>query len=99
MDWALVIERSRKRLLAVLAPLFAALGFDPRRADLPRHLYRALLITLRPAESAMRRLIVTAAHGLVMKLGGGGHVIGCLKLEKFSAAAIPGGHWRGGAPP
>jgi hypothetical protein len=69
MDWPLIIERNRGRLLAVLAPLFAVLGFDPRRADLPRHLYRALLITLRPAESAVRRLIIIAARGLVVKLG------------------------------
>jgi hypothetical protein len=74
MDWPLIIERNRERLLAVLAPLFAILGLDPRtgldprRADLPRHLYRALLITLRPAESAVRRLIIIAARGLVAKL-------------------------------
>jgi hypothetical protein len=69
MDWPLIIKRNRERLLAALAPLFAVLGFDPRRADLPRHLYRALLITLRPAESAVRRLIIIAARGLVAKLG------------------------------
>jgi hypothetical protein len=69
MDWPLIVERNRERLLAVLAPLFAVLGFDPRRADLPRHLYRALLITLRPAESAVRRLIIIAARGIVVKLG------------------------------
>jgi hypothetical protein len=68
MDWPLIIERNRERILAVLAPLFAVLGFDPRRADLPRHLYRALLITLRPAESAVRRLIIIAARGIVLKL-------------------------------
>jgi hypothetical protein len=72
MDWPLIIERNRDRLLAVLAPLFAILGLDPRtgldprRADLPRHLYRALLIILRPAESAVRRLIIIAARGLVL---------------------------------
>ncbi len=68
MDWPLIIKRNRERLLAVLAPLFAVLGFDPRRADLPRHMYRALLITLRPAESAVRRLIIIAARGIVLKL-------------------------------
>jgi hypothetical protein len=68
MDWPLIVERNRERLLAVLAPLFAVLGFDPRRAALARHMYRAFLITLRPAESAMRRLIIIAAHGLVVKL-------------------------------
>jgi hypothetical protein len=67
-DWPLIIECNRERLLAVLAPLFAVLGYDPRRADLPRHFYRALLITLRPAESAVRRLIIIAARGIVMKL-------------------------------
>jgi hypothetical protein len=72
MDWPLIIERNRERLLAVLAPLFAVLGFDPRRADLPRHLYRALLITLRPAESAVRRLIIIAARGLIVKLRAAG---------------------------
>jgi hypothetical protein len=72
MDWPLIIERNRERLLIVLAPLFAVLGFDPRRADLPRHLYRALLITLRPAESAVRRLIIIAARGLIMKLRAAG---------------------------
>jgi hypothetical protein len=69
MDRPLIIERNRERILAVLAPLFAVLGFDPRRADLPRHMYRALLIILRPAESAVRRLIIIAARGLVVKLG------------------------------
>ena len=68
MDWDNIIERNRERLLAVLAPLFAIFGFDPRRADLPRHMYRALLITLRPAESAVRRLIIIAARGILVKL-------------------------------
>ncbi len=69
MDWPLIVERNAERILAVLAPLFAVLGFDPRRADLPRHMYRTLLITLRPAESAVRRLIIIAARGIVVKLG------------------------------
>ena len=68
MDWPLIVERNRERLLAVLAPLLAVLGFDPRRADLPRHLYRTLLITLRPAKSAVRRLIIIAARGIIVKL-------------------------------
>ncbi len=72
MDWPLIVERNRERLLAVLAPLFAVLGFDPRRADLPRHMYRALLIILRPAESAVRRLIIIAARGIIVTLRLGG---------------------------
>jgi hypothetical protein len=36
------------------------------RPTLPRHLYRAVLRVLHPAESAARRLIVVAARGLVV---------------------------------
>jgi hypothetical protein len=34
---------------------------------LPRHIYAAIMLVLRPAESAVRRLILIAAHGLVLK--------------------------------
>ena len=40
---------------------------EPRRT-LPRHLHRAILRLLRPAESAVRRLIIIAARGLVVTL-------------------------------
>ena len=70
MDWDQIVERNRERLLAVLAPLLAVLGFDPRRRlEMPRHFYRSWLILLRPAESAVRRLIVMAARGIVVRLG------------------------------
>ncbi|MEW9805419.1 hypothetical protein ABUE31_05410 [Mesorhizobium sp. ZMM04-5] len=39
-----------------------------RPTTLPRHLHRAILRLLRPAESAVRRLIVVAARGLVVAL-------------------------------
>jgi hypothetical protein len=69
MDWPLIIERNRGRIFSAIAPLLAVLGFDPRRAGgMPRHFYRALLILLRPAESAVRRLIIIAAHGIAVKL-------------------------------
>jgi hypothetical protein len=69
MDWDQIVERNRERLLAALAPLLAVLGFDPRRRlEMPRHFYRSWLILLRPAESAVRRLIVMVARGLVVKL-------------------------------
>jgi hypothetical protein len=70
MDWEMIVERSRERLLAVLAPLLAVLGFDARRRlEMPRYFYRSWLILLRPAESAVRRLIVMAARGIIVKLG------------------------------
>ncbi len=34
---------------------------------LPRHLYAAILLILRPCESAIRRLIIIAARGLILK--------------------------------
>jgi hypothetical protein len=73
MDWAAIIERNSVRLLAVIGDLFAMCGvalpgLDSKGASLPRHAYRAALIMLRPAESAVRRLIIIAARGLVIKL-------------------------------
>jgi hypothetical protein len=39
---------------------------SPDRPTLPRHLHRAVLRLLRPAESAARRLVIVAARGLVV---------------------------------
>jgi hypothetical protein len=66
LDWAGAIERNREALTAIVAALFAMLGSvaGPR---IPRPLHRAVLRILRPAESAVRRLIVIAARGLVVK--------------------------------
>ena len=69
MDWPLIIERNRERLLLAIAPLLAVLGFDQRRRDeVPRHFHAFLITLLRPAESAVRRLIIIAAIGIVVKL-------------------------------
>jgi hypothetical protein len=42
--------------------------FSGSRATLPRHLHRAVLRLLRPAESAARRLVIAAARGMVVEL-------------------------------
>ena len=69
MDWDQIIERNCERLVAVLTELFAMAGFGlGGAAFLPRHVCRAILALLRPAESALRRLIVIAARGIVVKL-------------------------------
>ena len=69
MNWDEIVEQNRGRILSAIAPLLAVLGFDPRRQfEMPRYFYRALLILLRPAESAARRLIVMAARGIVVTL-------------------------------
>jgi hypothetical protein len=82
MDWNRAIERNSEALRKIVAALFAlaaaaltapgqsrrSLGEGARAAVmLPRHLYAAILLILRPAESALRRLIVIAARGLSLK--------------------------------
>ena len=69
MDWDRAIERNSEALKAIVAALFAMLGLgsDAIVTRLPRELHRAVLSVLRPAESALRRLIVIAARVLLAK--------------------------------
>ena len=87
MGWATIIERNLDRLLAVIAELFALTG-GAMADSLPRHVYRALLIMLRPVESAVRRLIIIAARGLALKLRPGRAFPAGLAL-KSSAERLP----------
>jgi hypothetical protein len=78
VDWDRVVEHNRealKRILAMMVTMVAAgaaavtgdvVTGEAARPTLPRHLYRAVLAILHPAESAARRLIVVAARGLVV---------------------------------
>ena len=70
MDWALAIKRNSEALKGIIAALFAMLGLEGEAVvgRIPQPLHRAVLRVLRPAESAMRRLIIIAARGLVVKL-------------------------------
>jgi hypothetical protein len=70
MDWDLAIKRNSKALKAIIEVLFALLGLDGTDAAsrIPRSLHSAVLGVLRPAESAVRRLIVIAARGVVVEL-------------------------------
>ncbi len=70
MDWARAIERNSEALKGIIEAHFAMLGLagDAPVARIPQPLHRAVLRVLRPAESAMRRLVVIAARGLVVKL-------------------------------
>ena len=70
MDWDLAIKRNSKALKVIIEVLFALLGLDGTDAAsrIPRSLHSAVLGVLRPAESAVRRLIVIAARGVVAKL-------------------------------
>lgn len=73
VDWDCVVEHNREALRRILAMMVtmvaagaAAVTGEVARPTLPRHLYRAVLAILHPAESAARRLIVVAARGLVV---------------------------------
>ena len=68
MDWNAAIEKNRDALKRILATLVAMADMAGGSSTLPRHLYRAVLRLLRPAESAARRLIILAARGLVVTL-------------------------------
>ena len=64
MDWDAAIEKHREALKRVLAGLLVMAGFvGGSPATLPRHLHRAVLNLLRPAEAAVRRLVIVAARG------------------------------------
>ncbi len=69
MDWARAIERNSEALMGIVAALFAMLGLvgTDTVSRIPPPLHIAVLRLLRPAESAVRRLIVIAARGLVVK--------------------------------
>jgi hypothetical protein len=69
MDWERAIEWNRQALMRVLAMLVAMAGLaGGEPGTLPRHLHRAVLRLLRPAEAAARRLVIVAARGLVVTL-------------------------------
>jgi hypothetical protein len=72
MDWTFAIDRHRDALKRVLAMLVGMAGLAEASGEgsftLPRHLHRAILRLLRPAESAARRLVIVAARGLVVDL-------------------------------
>ncbi|MDP1700739.1 MAG: hypothetical protein Q8L53_07255, partial [Aestuariivirga sp.] len=64
-NWAGAIELNREALNRIVAALFALLGIDGTETvgRIPHRLHRAVVRVLRPAESAVRRLIVVAARG------------------------------------
>jgi hypothetical protein len=69
LDFDLVITRNRDLLQKIIASLFALAGMAEGAIAqvMPRRVYGALMLVLRPAESAVRRLIIIAARGLVLK--------------------------------
>lgn len=69
MDWPLVINRNRAALLTIIVALMGVLGLagGARLTALPHFLYHCALAIIRPAESAVRRLIVIVAHEMALR--------------------------------
>ena len=69
MDWARAIEINQAALDRIVTALFAMVGFTigSTLEKPPRAVHLAVLRILRPVESALRRLIIIAARGLVLK--------------------------------
>ena len=90
MNWTRAIEINQNALSRIVAALFAMVGLAAQGAGarLPRPVYRAALSVLRPAESAVRRLIVIAARGLVVKLRPPRPMPAGLQLARTSGARV-----------
>jgi hypothetical protein len=69
MDFKLAIERNRAPLLVEVLKLFAMIGLTEGLTveRISRPLHRQVLSILRTAESAIRRLIATAARDIVLE--------------------------------
>ena len=91
MDWDLVIKRNSKALKGIIEVLFALLGLDGTDAAsrIPRSLHSAVLAVLRPAESAVRRLIVVAARNVVVKLAPSRPLPAGTIIRKGSGPSLP----------
>ena len=70
MDWNAAIEKNLEALKRVLAALVAmvAMADGSTAKTLSRRVHLVALRLLRPAESAVRRLVVVAARGIVVSL-------------------------------
>ena len=68
LDWKRAIEINREALLGIVAGLVAWLSAFEGVLRLPRGVYQSVGVSLHKAESAVRRLIVIAARGLVVPL-------------------------------
>ncbi len=69
MDWPLAIDKNREKLLRIILALMASLGLvdGGKLTMLPFNLYRQALKIIRPAEAAVRRLIMMAAYDLKLR--------------------------------
>lgn len=90
MDWARAIAINQTALMRIVAEIFALLGLAAGGTveRLPQALYQRAWRLLRPTESALRRLIVIAARGLVVKLSPKRAMPKGLKIERKAAGRM-----------
>ncbi|MGL4489064.1 MAG: hypothetical protein ACRCU5_06430 [Rhizobiaceae bacterium] len=69
MNWQVAIDRNRDALLSIIIALMKSLGLahGGKLTTLPFYLYRKTLYILRPAEAAVRRLIIMAAYEMELR--------------------------------
>ena len=91
MDWAEAIKRHSEALKGIIEALFAMLGLvdEATVSRIPSPLHRAVLLVLRPAESAVRRLIIIAARGLVVKVAPSRPMPKGIKIGKGDGNRLP----------
>ncbi len=91
MDWTAARDRNTQALLRILTLLFRMVGLVKGGIvpHLPRYLHVAALGILRPAESALRRIVVIEARGLSIAPGPArtAHFAGAIK--RGNGAEIP----------
>ncbi|MFZ2100838.1 MAG: hypothetical protein WAU86_09775, partial [Oricola sp.] len=86
--WENAISRNRAALLRVVTVLWFRAGLDEGGAEsLPHASWRAILALLRPAESAVRRLVFIAARDIAVTL----RRRAARKAVKWRAIAGPAG--------
>ncbi|MGL4489154.1 MAG: hypothetical protein ACRCU5_06905 [Rhizobiaceae bacterium] len=69
MNWQVAIDKNREKLLSIINVLMASLGLvkGGMLTTLPFHIHRKALLILRPAEAAVRRLIMMAAYEMELR--------------------------------
>ena len=90
-NWDLALKRNSEALKGIIEALFAMLGIVGAEtvSRIPHPLHRAVLRVLRPAESAVRRLIIIAARGLVVKVAPSHPMPKGLKIGKGCGSRLP----------
>ena len=91
IDWDGALNHHSEALHAIVSALFAMLGIvgEATVSRIPKPLHRAVLLMLRPAESAVRRLIIIAARGVVVKVALSRPMPKGLKIGKSGVSRLP----------